>query len=184
MEFLQTHITFVVTTLTLISHIVFVAGVFLMFLERKFRALVYSFVDKYVLQLLFVASLTALVGSLAYSNIIGFPPCELCWIQRIFMYPQVLLSGMALWKKDKNIVNYLLPLSVLGGIVALYHSLTHLGIGDGVVGCTSALGDCGKLYVHEYGYITIPLMSLTVFVYLISLSIIYYNSNKKVNGFQ
>lgn len=184
MEFIRANITLVVTTFTLLSHIVLVFGGLLFVVEEKFRTLVYRFVNKYILTLLFGASLSALIGSLAYSNIVGFPPCELCWIQRIFMYPQVVLSGMALWRKDKNIVSYLLPLSILGGIVALYHSLTHLGIGDGVVGCTSALGDCGKLYVHEYGYVTIPLMSLSIFIYLISLSIIYYNSNKKVNGFQ
>ena len=175
MEFIRTNFTLVITTFTLLSHVALVLSGLLFIIEKKFRTLVYAFVDKYVLTLLFVVSLSALIGSLAYSNIVGFP-CELCWIQRIFMYPQVILLGMALWRKDKNIVNYLLPLSVLGGIVALYHSLTHFGIGDGVVGCTSALGDCGKLYVHEYGYITIPLMSLTIFVYLISISIIYYKS--------
>ena len=182
MEFIRTNITLVITALTLLSHVVLILGGLVFVVEEKFRALVYRFVNKYILLLLFGASLSALIGSLAYSNIIGFPPCELCWIQRIFMYPQVLLSGVALWRKDKNIVTYLLSLSVLGGIVALYHSLTHLGIGDGVVGCTSALGDCGKLYVHEYGYITIPLMSFTVFTYLILLSIIYLKSERKINA--
>ncbi len=167
-----------ITLFTLISHFVFLGVLILLFVDSRFRKLVYVFVNKYVLNLIFFTSLTATLGSLIYSNVIGFPPCELCWIQRIFMYPQVIISFMAILKKDKDIVNYLLPLSILGGIVALYHSLTHFGLGDGLVGCTSALGDCGKLYVFEYGYITIPLMAFTIFAYLIGISVIYYKSIK------
>lgn len=169
-------ITPILTTLTLVSHVVWVIGVIVFFLEPKVRSAVYRFVNTYVLQLILVVSLSAIAGSLTYSNIVGFAPCELCWIQRIFMYPQALLALLAWHWKDKSIISYLVPLSALGGIVALYHSLTHFGLGDGLVACTSALGDCGKLYVFEYGYITIPLMSLTVFVYLLTISAIYFKS--------
>ena len=176
---IQANITLVVATLTLLSHIVFVVFIGLFFMDKSFKSRVYSFVNKYILGILFFASFSALVGSLLYSNVAGFPPCELCWIQRIFMYPQALISFMAMLKGDKGIIYYLFPMSVLGGIVALYHSLTHFGLGDGVLECTSALGDCGKLYVFEYGYITIPLMAVTIFIYLITATIIYRGSTKE-----
>ncbi|MBA3733398.1 disulfide bond formation protein B [Patescibacteria group bacterium] len=176
MEFIQTHITFVVATLTLISQIFFVALAILLFLEKKIREYVYGFVDKHVLTLLFVTTLAALIGSLAYSNIVGFLPCELCWIQRIFIYPQSVLTFMAILKKDRNIVSYLLPLSILGALVALYHSLTQLGIGSSLLGCTSVGGECARVYVLEYGYITIPMMALTTFLYLIGISLIYFKA--------
>ncbi len=147
-----------------------------MLVEGKFRAWIYSFVNKYVLELVFAASLSATLGSLAYSNIVGFPPCELCWFQRILMYPQALLSLMALIKKDKNIVSYLLPISVLGALVSFYHSLVHWGIGTSLLACTANGGECGKVYVLAYNYITIPFMSFTVFVYLIAISLIYLKS--------
>src|SRR3990167_6009369 len=102
-------ITFVITTFTLVSNIVFVVVVFFLVAKKQFRGVVYDFVNKNVLPLLFVTSLAALIGSLSYSNIVGFPPCELCWIQRIFMYPQSLIALIAIIKKDKNIVDYLLP---------------------------------------------------------------------------
>ncbi len=175
-HFIQTNITFVVTTLTLLSNIVFVGAILALVINKNFRDTVYNFVNKYVLGLLFGASITAVVGSFLYSNIVGFPPCELCWIQRIFLYPQAILTFIAIIKKDKSIVDYLLPLSIFGGIVALYHSLTHFGVGDGLVSCTSAVGDCGKLFVFEYGYITIPFMSFTIFAYLIGISVVYYKS--------
>lgn len=176
---IQENITDIVATLTLLSNLVFVVMLVLYFTNIDFKIRLYSFVNKHVLTLLFVTSLSALVGSLLYSNVAGFPPCELCWIQRIFMYPQVLFSFMAMRKKDNSMVTYLLPMSILGGLVALYHSMTHFGLGDGVLACTSALGDCGKLYVFEYGYITIPFMALTIFTYLIAISFVYFKSTKE-----
>lgn len=175
-HFLQNNITFLVTTFTLVSNIVFVFILVLLFIPN-FRSWVYVFVNKNISSLLFLTSFAAVVGSLSYSNIIGFPPCELCWFQRIFMYPQAIIAFMAVMKKDKSIVSYLLPLSILGTIVAFYHSLVHWGFGTGLLGCTAIGGDCGKVYVLEYGYITIPFMALSCFIYLIAISIIYYKSN-------
>lgn len=179
---MQSNITFAITTLTLISHIVFVVTILLIVLDKKFRKFIYNFVDKNILSLLFIASMGAFVGSLAYSNILGFPPCELCWIQRIFIYPQALLVFIAIIKKDKGIVDYLLPLSILGAVVAFYHSLVHWGIGLGTLGCTSVGGECARVYVLEYGYITIPFMAFTSFVYLIAISAIYYLARNERNG--
>lgn len=178
-KIMQDNITLVFSTFTLISHIAFALAIAYFLVEKSFKNWVYKFVNKNALILIFTASLSAMVGSLIYSNVIGFPPCELCWIQRIFMYPQVLLSFMAMRKNDKSMVSYLLPLSVLGALVSLYHSMTHYGLGDGVLACTSALGDCGKLYVFKFGYITIPLMAFTVFVYLLTISFLYYKSTKE-----
>ncbi|MBI4155916.1 MAG: disulfide bond formation protein B [Candidatus Zambryskibacteria bacterium] len=175
-HFIQTHITFFVTTLTLVSHIVFIVVLTLLIIERKFRIWIYNFVYKYIIQLLFLASLGAAIGSLSYSEIVGFPPCDLCWIQRIFMYPQAILAFVAMIKKDKNIVDYLLPLSILGAIVSFYQSLVNWGLEGSLVGCTSVGGECARVYVLEYGYITIPFMAFTVFAYLIGLSIVYYKS--------
>ena len=176
MQFLQSNITFVVTTLTLISNIVFVLFLLYLFVNKNFRKVVYDFVNKYVLALLFTVSLGALIGSLSYSNIVGFPPCELCWFQRILMYPQALLAFIAIRKKDKGIVDYLLPLSILGALVSFYHSLVHWGIGTSLLACTANGGECGKVYVLEYSYITIPFMAFSCFVYLITISVIYYKS--------
>ncbi len=173
-------ITLIVSTLTLISNIVYVLVLVLIFAHKEFRNWLFAFVNKYIIELLFLLSSIATLGSLTYSNIVGFPPCELCWIQRIFMFPQPILALVALGKRDKNLVNYLFPLSIIGGVVALYHSLANLGIGSGLLGCTAVGGECARLYVLKYGYITIPFMSLTIFVYLITLSIIYYKSRKNI----
>ena len=116
----------------------------------------------------FLVALIATAGSLFYSEIAGFEPCKLCWFQRIFMYPQVLLLGMAIWKKERAIADYGILLAVLGALVAGYHYLLQLGIAPNLP--CSAVGysvACSQVFVMNFGYITIPLMSFTAFLLVI-----------------
>ncbi len=163
----------VISTTTLASHVVFVIFLLLYVTQTSFKEGTHQFIKKYIDEILFVISGSALVGSLIYSNIIGFPPCDLCWIQRIFMYPQVLLAGVSLWRKEKLAVYYALPLSILGVLVAFFQSLADWGVGGSLLPCTAEGGACSRVYVMEYGYITIPVMALTCFVYLLAVSWIY-----------
>ncbi len=179
---LQTNINLIIGVATLISHIVFVGGVVVIATHAKTRAHVYRFVHTHILNLLFIESLFALVGSLAYSQLIGFPPCDLCWIQRIFIYPQALIALVAMIKKDKAIVDYLLPMSIIGGLVALYQSFIQWGFTmSSLGGCVAVGGACAKVYVDVYGYITIPFMSFTIFMYSIAVMFIYYQARKMKN---
>ncbi len=123
-----------------------------------------------------VAFLTALVatsGSLFYSEIAGYEPCKLCWYQRILMYPQVITLGLALWKKNEAVVDQSLALSLIGGLIAAYHYLGQISVVE-LLPC-SAIGysvSCTKTFVMNYGYITIPMMSLTAFAYIFVLMLI------------
>jgi disulfide bond formation protein DsbB len=123
------------------------------------------------LWLAFMVNLAALVGSLYYSEILGLAPCSLCWIQRIFQYPQVVLFAIASWKKDTNITIYSIWLSILGAIVSLYQHYLQTG-GEQLIPCpaSSAAGvDCAKRFLFEFGYITFPLVAFSVFAFLIVL---------------
>ncbi len=114
----------------------------------------------------FVVSLLATLGSLIYSDVIGYEPCKLCWFQRIFMYPLVILSALALWKKDSKIRIYALTLSIVGGLVALFHYVGQLGFNPFGLECL-AIGysaSCAKNFVLEFGYITIPVMAFSAFL--------------------
>jgi len=171
-------INYIVSLLTFISNIVFVLFILLMFI-RDFRLKVFSFVSSKINLILFVLSFGAVAGSLIYSEIVGFPPCNLCWWQRVFMYPIPLLALIAWIKKDKGITDYVLPMSIVGAFIAFYHSLVQWGFNVAITNCT--IGDeaeCGKLYVYEFGYITIPFMALSIFVYLIVVSLIHKKSLK------
>ncbi len=129
----------------------------------------YAFLSQRVLLAGLLVSLGAVLGSLFYSDVVGFYPCLLCWWQRVFLYPQLVLFAIALWKKDRGVFIYSAAFALLAGVVALYHSYVYMG-GTSVLPCTALGGACSKIYVMEFGYITIPSMSLTIVLYLLLLA--------------
>ena len=152
---------------TLISHFVLVVLIFAMIFYRPWGREVVQFIGKRGVLFSFLAALGAIVGSLIYSNVIGFAPCELCWWQRIFLYPQAVIFVVALYKKDGSVFKYTVPLSILAALVSVYHMYIQLGGTSSVLPCAAAGGACAKVYVLAFGYITIPTMALTVALYLI-----------------
>lgn len=107
-------------------------------------------------------ALVGTLGSLWYSNVIGYPPCDLCWVQRVFLYPQVLLLAVALVKRDRGIIDYAFVLSLAGLAVAAYHVSLQVGLTP-LVPCSVGAVSCGQLFFLAYGYVTIPVMSLSAF---------------------
>lgn len=124
-------------------------------------------------------ALAATIGSLVYSEIVGFEPCKFCWLQRIFMYPQVFLLGIALYRKDWNIAIYCITLSSIGALIGLNQYLLQLtGTSFIPCGATGSLA-CDKIFVEVFGFITIPLMSLSGFVLMI-VSMLFVKKYKKI----
>jgi len=116
----------------------------------------------------------AIVGSLIFSDFYLVEPCKLCWVQRIFIYPQTLIMGIAAWKKDISAWTYSLWSSIIGLIIALYHTSQQFGVTvlpeiDCVIGPEAA---CSKIDMIEFGYITFPLASATLFLFIIILYIL------------
>ena len=132
---------------------------------------VIGLVQKHILALGFFTVASALASSLFYSVIANFTPCSLCWWQRIFLFPQLILFGLAFKKKDRAILPYVLWLSVIGGLIALYHTYIQFG-GIQFLPCPATGISCTQRFFLEFGYITIPTMSLTIFVALITFLLI------------
>lgn len=123
----------------------------------------------------FLIAFGSMALSLFYSNVIGFPPCELCWVQRIFLYPQVLLFGMELYKKDKTMLNHSIALASCGALVSMYHVYIEHG-GASTLSCATGGADaisCATRYVYEFGYVSIPVMALTCSLFIILLVVNY-----------
>jgi disulfide bond formation protein DsbB len=110
----------------------------------------------------FLLAFASVAGSLFYSDVAGFAPCLLCWWQRVFLYPQAILLLTALIKKDEGIRIHSIVLSGIGVLFAIYHTFIQFG-GESALPCAATGVSCQKLYFLEYGYITIPTMSLTAF---------------------
>jgi len=126
------------------------------------------FVGKHGIRFAFILTLAAMFLSLFYSEVLGFIPCGLCWLQRIFLYSQVVILGIASLKNDIGVVKYSIGLSTFGGFVALYQHYIQMG-GSALVKCPAVTegADCARRILFEFGYITFPLMSFSIFAFLI-----------------
>lgn len=117
----------------------------------------------------FIFAFFAMAGSLYYSEVAGFTPCRLCWYQRIFMYPMVVIFGVALYMKEQIIYRYTIALSIVGAVIAGYHYFIQVFVDLAPEGC-SAVGyaaSCSERFVLNFGYISIPMMALTAFLLII-----------------
>jgi disulfide bond formation protein DsbB len=126
------------------------------------------FAAKHAVALVFVVALLATLGSLTYSEIIGYEPCKLCWVQRIFMYPLVVLFGMALLKKTKEVLDYGIVLSLLGAGVAAFHYYEQISQTT-LVSCGVGAVSCAQRLVMNFQYVTIPMMALSAFLVIFLL---------------
>jgi disulfide bond formation protein DsbB len=122
----------------------------------------------YELWAAFAVAAIATGGSLFFSEVAHFVPCELCWFQRICMYPLSIVTLLAALAGDHRIARYLLPLPIVGAGVSVYHLLVENGVVEQAQACLlSAPGGCATKWVDEFGYMTIPTLALTGFVLLI-----------------
>jgi disulfide bond formation protein DsbB len=122
----------------------------------------------YELWAAFVVAAIATGGSLFFSEIAHFVPCELCWFQRICMYPLSIVTLLAALRGEYRVARYLLPLPIVGAGVSVYHLLVENGVVEQAKAClASAPGGCATKWIDEFGWITIPTLALTAFVLLI-----------------
>ena len=124
----------------------------------------------YELWAAFLVAAVATGGSLFFSEIAGFIPCELCWFQRICMYPLSIVTLLAAAKNDFRAARYLLPLPLVGAGISVYHILVENGVVGQSTSClVSAPGGCATEWINEFGYMTIPTLALTGFLLLLAL---------------
>lgn len=145
---------------------------------RKPNNKILSFFKKQTFYFGFLVALGAVALSLFYSEIVGFPPCELCWIQRIFLYPQLILFGMELYKKDRSIIDFSIAFAILGSLTSIYHVYVENG-GSSSLGCSALtptnanVVSCATRYIYEFGYVTMPIMALSLSLFIIAILLNY-----------
>ncbi len=134
---------------------------------------------KYLLYLAWVQSLVAMFGSLYFSEILKYPPCILCWYQRIVMYPLVILIPVGILRKDKNLPYYVLPLSLIGTLIAVYHNLLYWNIlPESIAPCVAGVS-CTTKFVEFFGFVTIPFLSLCGFLIIDICMVLFLKWEKR-----
>jgi disulfide bond formation protein DsbB len=119
--------------------------------------------------LAFVVALVAVLGSLYLSEVAHFPPCRLCWYQRIAMYPLPVILGVAWWRRDEGVRWYAIPLAVIGGCISIYHVLVEQYPSLESGGICEVDNPCTIRWVERFGFVTIPRMALAGFALVVAL---------------
>jgi hypothetical protein len=120
-----------------------------------------------------VATAIALVttlGSLYYSEIAGYPPCTLCWYQRIAIYPQVVILGVAALRRDREVWRTAIPLAVIGVVVSVWHIVIERY--PSLAGPCDPSNPCTIKWVEEFGFLTVPTMALVAGISFIALTLV------------
>ena len=132
----------------------------------------------YVLGCFLVASVATL-GSLFFSEIMEFVPCTMCWYQRIFMYPLILIFLVNLLYPDDKLFKYSLLLVVVGISFSFYHNLLMWGlISESAVPCKQGI-PCSTEYFEYFGFVNIPFLSLSAYGLILFLLLVGQNKAKQ-----
>jgi disulfide bond formation protein DsbB len=127
-----------------------------------------------------LVALLATLGSLFFSEVMKFPPCLLCWYQRICMYPLVLIFLPAVVQFDRAVLKFSFPLAVTGMGIAFYHNLLYYKIlPESAAPCVQGIS-CTSVHIEWLGFITIPFLSFTAFALILLLMFIIYRNPKNV----
>jgi disulfide bond formation protein DsbB len=178
----MTNLTMLLATLVLASDIALVLFALLSIAAlfsgklRALRRILIGILSANALPLAFLVALVSTLGSLYFSEILNYVPCELCWFQRIFMYPQVVIFAIALLRNNRRIFSYTIPLSAIGGSISAYNYWLQLAAAN-ATSCSGGVS-CADIQFLAYGYITIATMALTGFILIVFLGLTSRKSNR------
>lgn len=134
----------------------------------------------YIFPIGFLTTLFGVLLTIFYQYWLGYAPCDLCWFQRVFLYPQLFIFGYAWYKKDRAALPYTLILSLVGLAIAAYHHMLQIGF-DLMKPCSTApfAVDCAKPSFIEFGFVTFPFMAVVLFAFLLLIVIVSTKISKR-----
>lgn len=125
-----------------------------------------------ILFICWVIASVSTIGSIFFSFVMEFAPCVLCWYQRIFLFPLVIILAIGLFPFDKSVVKYAFPLAIAGWLTALYHNLVYAKIiPESIQPCTQGVS-CTEEYINLFGFLSIPMLALLSFSIIIVFLVI------------
>ncbi|QQP12202.1 disulfide bond formation protein B [Lysinibacillus agricola] len=132
--------------------------------------------EKSLILITWLVSLTATLSSLYFSEVKNFIPCELCWYQRILMYPLVIILGLSLNERDRISKKYILMFSIPGACLSFYHYLIQK---TSITSFCSLESECTGTYINWLGFVTIPFLAFIAFLLISFFTILQSITVKK-----
>jgi disulfide bond formation protein DsbB len=125
--------------------------------------------DEVALPVAATVATVATLGSLWMSEVAGYIPCELCWFQRIAMYPLTVVLWVATWRRDAAAWLTVLPIAGVGAAISVWHIAIERN--PSMSGPCDPQAPCAVLWVQEFGFLTLPTMALIGFAAIAALSL-------------
>lgn len=114
-------------------------------------------------------ALTSTLGSLYFSEVANFVPCNLCWYQRIAMYPLAVILLVGALRRDSGVRWYAVPLAAIGAAISTYHVLVERFPSLESSNVCSVAVPCNFVWFEEFGFVTLPYMALSAFLLILVL---------------
>lgn len=132
-----------------------------------------------MLALAWLVALAATLGALFIGEVMGQAPCELCWYQRIAMFPLAWILGVATFRSTQDYEWYALPLTLVGLAIAAFHNLVYFGIlPEAIHQCGAGPSCTDTAGMQLFGVLPIPLLSLLSFAAIAILLMTVRRTNR------
>lgn len=122
--------------------------------------------------LAWVVALVATVGSLMYSELFHFPPCRLCWFQRIAMYPLAIILLVGAIRREMAVKFYAIPIALIGLVISVYHNVLQFFPSLEGTSC-DPLVPCSARTIQMFGFMDLPFMAGAGFIVIAVLLAFY-----------
>lgn len=135
------------------------------------RGPVFSWIGHHAVKVAFAVAASGIGGSLFYSEMAEFPMCVLCVFQRMLLVPLAAVLLVGIWHRRRIYADTALVLAASGALVAAYNQYLQFG-GMEIIPCGATGESCAERFFVEFGYVTIPMMSLTCFGLIVGVLIV------------
>ncbi|RHW07189.1 disulfide oxidoreductase [Bacillus cereus] len=135
-------------------------------------------IRKYHISIAWTIATSAMLISLFFSEWMKLPPCDLCWYQRMAMYPLVLILGIGMYRKDPHVSTYAFPFACIGLLLSVYQITIQTFPASEMKICSVGVS-CTEDYLNLFGFISIPMLSFVGFLAIIVL--LYIKPNSKLS---
>ena len=129
---------------------------------------------------LYLSWLVILLGcaiSFYYGEILMIEPCRMCWYQRLALFPLALILGIGIYRNDRSVIRYAIPLCGFGLMIALLQALgVHFPLFQ-ICG-----KECGEPIFSLFGWLTFPDLSAAGFALAGAMLIVFSRSSGRSNS--
>lgn len=115
---------------------------------------------------------TATLGSIYLSEVAGYVPCELCWVQRIFAYSLATITTTAVLRRRHDVIGYTVPLAAMGLATSIWHVIVQRLPAAGAT--CDPTNPCSAIWIERFGFITIPVMAGAAFLVVLALAWLHH----------